>query len=192
MKSRLLSSFKHEKGLALQVPTFDCYTSCRDFGQMYWSFSGRRYISWLQHLSLIHHLLPQEFASAEVVECIQLFLLAATFNAAIQHFGSSMPSSLLKHGLCRKCGWPLSAVLAQSITVTSSHLIGQWFSRARSSSAYFCSAPSGKQPGVPSSWFQASSVLFLQCKSCHSCRGSATLWPALLLHQGSFTLVSIE
>ena len=143
------------------------------------------------HICSIHHVLSQEVASAEVLECFQLFLLAATFNAAIQHFGSSMPSSLLRLWLCSKCGWPLSAVvavLAQLITVTSSHLGGGSSVHVLpvltsavlplTSNLVFLYSASGFKPPQYS---------VLQCKSCHSCRGSDTLWPGLLLlRQGVF------
>ena len=68
------------------------------------------------------------------------------FKAATQHPGSSSPPSLLRWGCCsRMCIASFSNsslwVLAWSITMASSHLIGLWFSHACSARADFSSAP---------------------------------------------------
>ena len=99
--------------------------------------------------SLASHALSPEIESGvspEVAGCLRSTLAAVPFKAATQHPGSSSPPSLLRWGCCsRMCIASFSNsflwVLAWSITVVSSHLIGWWFSHACSVRADFSNAP---------------------------------------------------
>ena len=107
---------------------------CRRFDQMLWSSSGRRYASAsMDHIYSLasHHALSPEAASRGVTGSCGIAFL----KAAIQHPGSSSPPSLLREGwfsLMWIASLSISSlgVLAWSITVVSSHLIGWWFSHA--------------------------------------------------------------
>ena len=79
------------------------------------------------------HRKSNQAMSPEVAGCLRSTLAAVPFKAATQHPGSSSPPSLLRWGCCsRMCIASFSSssllVLAWSITVASSHLIGWWFS----------------------------------------------------------------
>ena len=121
------------------------------------------------------HRKSNQAVSPEVAGCLRSTLADVPFKAATQHPGSSSPPSLLRWGCCsRMCIASFSnsslLVLAWSITVASSHLIGWWFSHACSARANFSSAPFWHASGAPSSSSRASS-LSPQCTSCHSCSG---------------------
>ena len=75
------------------------------------------------------HRKSNQAMSPEVAGCLRSTLAAVPFKAATQHPGSSSPPSLLRWGCCsRMCIASFSSssllVLAWSITVASSHLIG--------------------------------------------------------------------
>ena len=77
------------------------------------------------------HRKSNQAVSPEVASCLRSTLAAVPFKAATQHPGSSSPPSLLRWGCCsRMCIASFSnsslLVLAWSITVASSHLIG-WY-----------------------------------------------------------------
>ena len=99
--------------------------------------------------SLASHALSPEVESGvspEAAGCLRSTLAAVPFKAATQHPGSSSPPSLLRWGCCSQmCIASFSNsflwVLAWSITVVSSHLIGWWFSHACSVRADFSNAP---------------------------------------------------
>ena len=92
------------------------------------------------------HRKSNQAVSPEVAGCLRSTLAAMPFKAATQHPGSSSPPSLLRWGCCNQmCMASFSnsslLVLAWSICVASSLLIGWWFSHACSARADFSSAP---------------------------------------------------
>ena len=160
---------------------------------MLWSSSGRRYASAsTDHIYSLasHHALSLEATSRGITGSCGIAFL----RVAIQHPGSSSPPSLLREGrfsLMWIASLSISSlgVLAWSIIVASSHLIGWWFSHACSARADFSSVPSDKHPGAPSFSSQASSVS-PQCRSRYSCMGLGT--PPWTSSVCPSTLVSME